>query len=84
MLRKNDMRRYHHAAKIIETDGVHGYHTACGRYGEEVANFLLVAFLRRNHNPEGRWPAPEDTQEKVMKDLESHGLVQGNPDDCAG
>jgi len=76
MIYRSNMDRYHHAAKIIETDGINGYHTVREKYGEEVANFLLVAFLRRNHNPEGLWPAPDDIIDNVQRDLDSQDHIR--------
>lgn len=76
MIRQNDMQRYHDAAKMIETDGIYAYNTVSKKYGEEIANFLVVAFLRRNHNPSDQWPAPENTIKQVREDLETQEHIQ--------
>jgi hypothetical protein len=68
------LRRAHQAARIIETDGIEGYRTCTERFGADVANALLVLFLRISHNPEGRYPSPDNLREKVNAVLTKAGI----------
>lgn len=65
----------HAAAKIIETDGADGYWTCRQRFGQEVADILLVAFLRRAFNPLGHYPEPDDLEKQVNEFLAAKGLI---------
>lgn len=47
---KTALERAHAAARMIELDGIEGYHTCCDRFGEDVANALVVAFLRQQYS----------------------------------
>ena len=68
----------HAAAKIIETDGFEGYQTCTRKYGPQVAQLLLVAWLRSTYNPERRWPEPEDLKDRVNRALaDQHVQVNG-------
>jgi len=65
------------AARIIELDGVGGYHTCCQRFGEAVANALLTLYLRRGETS----PHESDRKLAVAKVLKEHGLVVPRTDD---
>lgn len=68
--------RLHAAAKIIEYDGFDGYKTVRNRYGENIANALIVSWLRRQLNPvPNQYPCPEDLEEKVNQKLKEKGLL---------
>lgn len=75
MIFENDLRRYHEAAKIIEDDGVYGYRTCCAKFGTEIANFLLVAYLRQVCGSTANWPAPDDIQDQVKQILKDESLL---------
>jgi len=76
MIDQGAATRLHTAAKIIEADGVHGYTTCRERYGEEIANALIIAFLRRNLNPKDEWPEPETLIEEVNKVLLGEKIME--------
>jgi hypothetical protein len=63
---EEDLDRYHAAAKSIELDGVGAYNTVRLKYGSEIANVLLIAFLRRNFNLEGDHAKTCSTSLKVI------------------
>lgn len=74
-MREHQVSKYHAAAKLIETDGVNGYRACAARYGTEIANTLIVAFLRRCENPNQQWPEPGDTEEKVNAILKKERII---------
>ncbi len=78
MIHQEYLQRYHAAAKIIEYDGAEGYHTCVERHGVEVANFLLIAFLRHVAGSKNTFPTPEDIPEKVSKMLIEYNLLKGD------
>lgn len=76
MIEVIDLPRYHHACKLIEVDGVHGYRTCRERYGTEIANALLVAFFRRCHSSEEQYPPPDSLETDVANALKDAGLLK--------
>ena len=76
MFTRAEVERFHAAAKIIELDGVEGVRTCAERFGKDVAGALLVAFIRRNLNPNGAWPT-DKTKDGADRALVVHGLILG-------
>jgi len=68
--------RLNAAAKIIEYDGFEGYWTVRSKYGENIANALIIAWLRTKLNDKpDQYPCPDDLEEKVMVRLREKGLL---------
>ncbi len=73
-----DLKRicdFNYAAKIIESDGVEGIHTAIRFAGEDVAFALLIAHLRIQCGSKTSFPPPDDVYDQVKKILEDHHLL---------
>lgn len=77
-----DLQRFHDAARMIELDGVEGYHSCCKRFGTDIANALVVAHCRMMAIAEKEkatgfcgWP-DEDTTKRANELLRN---VVGNP-----
>jgi hypothetical protein len=75
MISQSQVRRFHHAAKMMEADMDEAYRTCCQRFGSETAGVLLVALLRQQCNGSGRWPPPDDLEMKVNEFLKDKGLL---------
>jgi hypothetical protein len=75
LLTPETAERWHHAAKLIEVDGVNAYWACRERYGEDIANVLIIAFLRRNFNPNEQFPIPEEVTKKTNYTLCREGLM---------
>ena len=68
--------RLNAAAKIIEYDGFDGFLAVRRHYGENIANALIVAWLRNQLNDKpDQYPCPEDLEEKVKAKLKEKGLL---------
>jgi hypothetical protein len=76
LMTEETLERWDAAAKIIEYDGVGGYWTCRQRYGEDIANVLIVAHLRQTLNPEGQYPAGEHVFAEMEKILKQEGLMK--------
>lgn len=76
MIKSSDLDRLHDAAKMIEYDGVEAYYTCVERYGEDIANALIIAFLRRAEGGGEDYPEREGLREKVNVGLKARGLVK--------
>ncbi|MDP3963793.1 MAG: hypothetical protein Q8Q39_04835 [bacterium] len=63
-------------AGIIEEDGVDGYRTATRLIGEEVANALLIAHLRRNFGSMETYPARPEIIDLVNQELAEAGILK--------
>jgi len=70
---KAALERAHAAAKMIEVDGIEGYHSCCQRFGEDVANALVVMFLRRSYTPSQDLRTSELAIEQTNNALEQYG-----------
>lgn len=60
---------------MIEYDAAQAYHTCSEVFGTEIANFLIVAFMRRACGSEVEYPEPEGLRELVNEMLEKEGIV---------
>jgi hypothetical protein len=76
MINPYDLEELHDAAKIIEYDGLDAYYTCVERYGSDIANALIVAFLRRAEGSEHCYPEPEGIRIKVNEGLRKRGLIR--------
>jgi len=65
------LERLQKAAKIIEVEGIDGHPSVVRSFGNEVANFLLVAHLRRNFGSMNSFPPDPAIDGKVQEFLES-------------
>lgn len=76
MISRDDLVRFHAAARMVEDDLDEAYFSCRRAYGADVAGALLVAALRRalNVNPD-QWPPPEDLRERVNDRLREIGLL---------
>lgn len=73
---KNNFDRYFRAARMIEDDIYGAYYTCKTKFGEEIADVLLVAELRKSLNDNlDQWPPPDDLKEKVYSFLKDKGLL---------
>lgn len=76
MITKDQLERFHQAAKMIETDGVEAYHSISRRFGSDIAAALIIAFVRRNHGSMDTWPAREDIVPRTNRVLSFHRLLK--------
>jgi len=76
MLNQKSLHDCHKAAQMIESDGHEAYFSVKEKYGEDIANFLLVAFLRQQKGSMTSYPAPEECVNLVNEFLRSKGLVE--------
>ena len=70
-----DLERLHNACKMIEYDGVEAYHSCVERYGREVANILIISFLRRTLGGFPTFPEQKDIRKKVNDFLKESGIL---------
>lgn len=70
-----DFYRLNYASKSIETDACEAYFTTKERYGSDVANALIILYLRLQFNPNNQYPAPDDVNDKVLKILRENGIL---------
>ncbi|GAG31916.1 unnamed protein product [marine sediment metagenome] len=75
MFTKEEIERYHAAAKMIEADGVDAIQSCTRKFGKDIAGVLLVAFIRRSEGSMDSWPAPEHVVPNVNEALERHNLI---------
>ena len=68
------LERLQKAAKIIEVEGIDGYASVVRSYGNEVANVLLVAHLRRSMGSMNGYPPDPTIDGKVQKFLECKNI----------
>jgi hypothetical protein len=68
------LERLQKAAKIIESEGINGYSSVVLHYGNEVANTLLVAHLRRDMGSMESHKSDPAIDGKVQKFLESQNI----------
>lgn len=74
---QRDFEQFNHAAKMIEADGTQAYWSCRDKYGEKVANALIIAWLRSRFNDKpDQYPPPEDLPKKVAKALIEAGLME--------
>lgn len=66
---------FHKAARMIELDGVEAYFACREKYGPTIAGAVLVAWLRSQHNQEGKWP-DDDLTERVNRALLQSGRMR--------
>lgn len=64
------------AAKMIEVDGVEGYHSCARRFGRDVADALVVAHVRRARGALQSYPPPERVAAGTNRILTTHGLIE--------
>lgn len=79
MFTKEEIERFHAAAKMIEADGVDAIQTCTRRFGKDIAGALLVAFIRKSEGSMDSWPAPDHVVPNTNAALERHGLVESEP-----
>jgi hypothetical protein len=59
---------------MIELDGIEGYFSCCEKFGEDVANALVVAFLRQQYSgAEGPHRVGELPIEQTNNALKGYG-----------
>lgn len=75
MVTTTEVEKLHDAAKIIEYDGAQGYYACVEKFGVQIANAMLVAFLRRSFGPVS-FPEQEGLREKVNEHLASVGILK--------
>lgn len=78
MIARSNLEGYHEAAKMIEVDGVNAYQTVSERFGKEIAEVLIVAFLRRNLGSMNTFPPKEEIIRQTNAVLSERGLLQIN------
>ncbi|TSC83245.1 MAG: hypothetical protein G01um101419_75 [Parcubacteria group bacterium Gr01-1014_19] len=67
------------AAKLIEIDGVEAYQTVCRKFGEQVAQLVLVAHLRRSYGSTDSYPPNPSINPAVEVFLRKHGITISDP-----
>ena len=67
------------AAKLIEIDGSEAYETVCRRFGEQVAQLLLVAHIRRNYGSMDSYPPNPSINAGLAVSLRKHGIKISAP-----
>src|ERR1700721_3048866 len=73
--------RYHEAAKLIEANGIEGYKTCFNRFGQDIADALMVAWLRRRNTETNALMSPEKVIEQVNIALIEHGILKDRPNE---
>lgn len=76
MITKDQLERFHQAAKMIETDGVEAYHLVSQKFGSDIAAALLIAFIRHNNGSMDTYPPREDVVQKTNQVLGTFGLIE--------
>ncbi|MEK7628776.1 MAG: hypothetical protein AAB421_05190 [Patescibacteria group bacterium] len=71
----DQVAKFHHAAKIIQTDGSEGIRTAAGIVGPEIAMAMLVMFMRQQACPDGSFPVCPCVTEEVNRALRGEHLI---------
>lgn len=76
MIYQKDLARYHEACQMIEYDGIEGYQTCCKRFGTDIANFILIFFLRAQNGTLEHFPTPDKIVPLVNGILERAKLLE--------
>ena len=68
------LERLQRAAEMIETEGIDGYSSVVRYCGNEIANALLIAHLRRSMGSMNSYPPDPAIDGKVREFLESNNI----------
>lgn len=75
MITKEEAKRFHAAAKMIEDDGPEGYYSCRRQFGTEIAGAVLVTWTRARLCDPNVWP-DQGLMERTDKALRKTGRLE--------